>query len=81
MKRSGAKVAKHFIEELTNFAQTLSIRVFPEVIAENIKIPETQALQRLITEYDPLSLTSLAYFNISLAVDESIKKARLKAKL
>jgi chromosome partitioning protein len=79
--KGGTKVAKHFIEELTNFAQTLSIRVFPEVIAENIKIPETQALQRLITEYDPLSLTSLAYFNISLAVDESIKKARLKAKL
>ena len=57
------------------------MRVFEEVIAENIKIPETQALQKMITEYDPLSLTSLAYFNITLTVDEVVKKARLKAKL
>lgn len=79
--KGSTKVAKHFIETLTEFANSLKVRVFEEVIAENIKIPETQALQKMITEYDPLSLTSLAYFNITLTVDEVVKKARLKAKL
>ena len=58
-----------------------NIKVFEDVVTKNIKIPETQALQKMITEYDPLSTASLAYFNIALSIDEMIKKTRIKDKL
>jgi len=78
---TNTNVAKYFIEEVNKFAEKSNIKVFEDVVTKNIKIPETQALQKMITEYDPLSTASLAYFNIALSIDEMIKKTRIKDKL
>lgn len=78
---ANTNVAKYFIEQIQNFANLEGVPVFEDVITKNIKIPETQALQKLIADYDPLSTASLAYFNISLSIDETIKKVRIKDKL
>lgn len=74
-------VAKHFIGEINEFGEENEIHIFEDVITKNIKVPETQALQKLITDYDPSSDASLAYFNISLEIDEKVKKERIKEKL
>lgn len=74
-------VAKYFIEQTKEFGQQHDLPIFEDFVTKNIKIPETQALQVLLADYDPLSTASLAYFNIALQIDETVKKERIKEKL
>lgn len=75
-------VSRHFVSELESFADENSIPLFTDdIIPKTTKIPETQALNVLITDYDAKGDAALAYFNIALKIDVEVKKDRIKEKL
>lgn len=75
-------VSRHFVSELETFSEEHTIPLFiDDIIPKTTKIPETQALNVLITDYDAKGDASLAYFNIALKIDIEIKKDRIKEKL
>ena len=75
-------ISSHFVSELESFAQKNNVDIYrDDIIPKTTKIPETQALNVLITDYDAKGEASLSYFNIALKIDIEIKKDKIKEKL
>ena len=75
-------ISKHHVEQLQEVADEKNILLYvDDIIPKTTKLPETQALYKIITEYDPKGEASIAYFNIALQIDMKIKKDKIKEKL
>ena len=75
-------ISSHFVSELEKFAEKNTLHIYREdIIPKTTKIPETQALNVLITDYDAKGEAALSYFNISLLIDIEVKKDKIKEKL